>query len=114
VSTEALRDGAAQRVAGITQYLQQNFARSLDIATIAQTAGMGKSTLHHTFKQVLGMSPVQYVKKIRLHRARLMIVSDGLNSGEAAYRVGYNNPSQFSREFKRLFGLPPSRAVETL
>ncbi len=110
----ALRDGVARRVAGIAERLQRDCACPLDISTIAKKAGMGESTLHHSFKRVVGMSPIQYLKKTRLHRARLLIVSDGLNSGEAAYRVGYNSPSQFSREFKRMFGVPPSRAAESL
>jgi len=60
----------------------------------------------------IGQSPIQYLKKIRLHQARLMIVGKGYNASEAAYDVGYNSTSQFSRKFKRQFGLPPSRASE--
>ena len=90
------------------------YNQSLDISSIARFAGMGNSTLHHAFEKIVGQSPIQYLKKIRLHQARLMIVSNDLNASEAAYNVGYNNASQFSREFKRQFGLPPSRAAEIL
>ncbi len=75
---------------------------------------MGNSTLHHIFEKIVGQSPIQYLKKIRFHQARLMIVSNGLNASEAAYKVGYNNASQFSREFKRQFGMPPSPAAGIL
>ncbi len=109
-----LRDSASQRIARIVRFLQENYHQSLDISSIAKFAGMGNSTLHHAFESIVGQSPIQYLKKIRLHQARLMIVSNGLNASEAAYKVGYNNASQFSREFKRQFGLPPSRATEIL
>ena len=110
----ALRDDGSQRIAKTIRYLQENFKQSLDVGAIAKFAGMGNSTLHHAFEKFVGQSPIQYLKKIRLHQARLMIVSQGLNASEAAYQVGYNNISQFSREFKRQFGLPPSQASENL
>ncbi len=110
----ALRDGGSQRIARIVRYLQENYNRPLDISSIAKFAGMGNSTLHHIFEKTVGQSPIQYLKKIRLHQARLMMVSNGISASEAAYEVGYNNASQFSREFKRQFGLPPSQAAEIL
>ncbi len=110
----ALRDSRSHHIAQIVRFLQENYHQSLDISSIAKYAGMGNSTLHHLFEKIVGQSPIQYLKKIRLHQARLMIVSNGLNASEAAYKVGYNNASQFSREFKRQFGLPPSRAAEIL
>ena len=88
--------------------------KGFEILSIARIVGMGNSTLHHVFEKIVGQSPIQYLKKIRLHQARLMIVSNGLSSSEAAYKVGHNNASQFSREFKRQFGLPPSQAAEIL
>ncbi len=109
-----LRDSGSQRISRIVRFLQENYHQSLDISSIAKFAGMGNSTLHHAFERIVGQPPIQYLKKIRLHQARLMMVSNGLNASEAAYKVGYNNASQFSREFKRQFGLPPSRAAEIL
>ncbi len=112
--TLALRDSGSQRIARTIRYLQENYKQSIDVSSIAKFAGMGNSTLHHAFEKFVGQSPIQYLKKIRLHQARLMIVSHGLNASEAAYQVGYNNISQFSREFKRQFGFPPSHAAENL
>jgi len=112
--TLALRDSGSQRIARTIRYLQENYKQSIDVSSIAKFAGMGNSTLHHAFEKFVGQSPIQYLKKIRLHQARLMIVSNGLNASEAAYQVGYNNTSQFSREFKRQFGFPPSHAAENL
>ena len=73
---------------------------------------MSTSSLHHTFKEVTSLSPMQYLKQIRLHRARLLMLEEGSNAGEAAHRVGYSSPSQFSREFKRLFGQTPRQEVQ--
>ncbi len=110
----ALRDSSTHRISRVLRFLEEHHGERLDIASIARAAGMSESTLHHTFKRVTSLSPIQYLKKVRLHRARLMLVNSGLNAGEAAFRVGYDSPSQFSREFKRLFGIPPSRAAESL
>ena len=110
----ALRDSGSHRIAQTVRFLQNNYNQSHNISSIARFAGMSNSTLHHVFEKIVGQSPIQYLKKIRLHQARIMIVSNGLNASEAAYEVGYNNPAQFSREFRRQFGLPPSRAVEIL
>jgi AraC-like DNA-binding protein len=68
---------------------------------------MSASAFHQNFKAVTSTSPVQYLKTIRLHKARMLMVHEGLRAGVAAERVGYQSPSQFSREFKRLFGLSP-------
>lgn len=109
----ALRDSQAQRIAQVLHFLQTHFDQPLDVATIADVAHMSPSTLHHTFRAVTNSSPLQYLKKIRLHQARLLMLSDGLGAGEAARRVGYGSDSQFSREYRRLFGVPPSLDVAT-
>ena len=110
----ALHDSRSHRIAHVLHYLRTHYDEPLDIATIARAARMSPSTLHHTFKEVTSLSPLQYLKQIRLHQAKLLMLNDGLNAGEVAYRVGYGSPSQFSREFKRLFGMPPTYAVERL
>ncbi len=110
----ALHDSRSHRIAHVVHYLRTHYEEPLDIATIARAARMSPSTLHHTFKEVTSISPLQYLKQIRLHQAKLLMLNDGLNAGEVAYRVGYGSPSQFSREFKRLFGMPPTYAVERL
>jgi len=109
-----LQSGGHKSIMRVVRHLQDNYGKQHDITSIARYAGMSKSALHHVFEGFVGQSPIQYLKKIRLHQARLMIVGKGYNASDAAHEVGYNSTSQFSREFKRQFGLPPSRAVESL
>ncbi|WP_407333738.1 AraC family transcriptional regulator N-terminal domain-containing protein [Enterovibrio sp. 27052020O] len=99
----------ANRIAPVVHYLEENFERSLDIDEIASVAGMSSSTLHEHFRKVTSVSPIQYVKSLRLHKARSML-SSGFQVAEVCYGVGYSSPSQFSREFKRYFGFTPSEA----
>jgi len=73
---------------------------------------MSASSLHHHFKQVTSMSPLQYQKQLRLHQARRLMLGDGLDAAAAGHRVGYESPSQFSREYRRLFGAPPRAEIE--
>ena len=109
-----LRDSNSHRIASITRFLNENFSERLSIDDIARVAGMSTSALHHRFREVTSMSPLQYLKKIRLHHARTLMVAQGLNAGEAGFQVGYTNPSQFNREFKRLFGVPPGQLVKAM
>ena len=75
---------------------------------------MSPSALHHHFKVVTAMSPLQYQKLLRLQDARRLMLGEGLDAAEAAFRVGYESPSQFSREYRRQFGAPPRRDVAAL
>ena len=109
-----LRNGGSKSIMRVVRYLQENYNKQHNITSIARYAGMSKSALHHVFEKFVDQSPIQYLKKIRLHQAQLMIVGKGYNASETAHEVGYNSTSQFSREFKRQFGLPPSRAAENL
>ena len=109
-----LRDSSNYQIAELIGFLNENYNKELRIHDISKFAGMSDSTLHHKFREVTNMSPLQYLKKIRLHNARTMMVESGLNASEAGYQVGYSNPSQFSREFKRMFGLPPRQLLETM
>lgn len=109
-----LRNGGSTSIMRVVRYLQENYNKQHNITSITRYAGMSKSALHHVFERFVDQSPIQYLKKIRLHQVRLMIVGKGYNASEAAHEVGYNSSSQFSREFKRQFGLPPSRAAENL
>lgn len=110
----ALRDSRSHRIAQILRFIQTNYDEPFDIPTIADAANMSPSALHHAFKSVTSSSPLQYLKTIRLHQARLLMLHDGLGAGEAAHRVGYGSESQFSREYRRLFGAPPIRDVMAL
>jgi AraC-like DNA-binding protein len=107
----AMRRGQFHGVAKALRRIRDAFNTPLDVASLAGEARMSTSTFHEAFKAVTALSPMQYLKQIRLHKARSLMVFDGLNAAEAAYRVGYNSASQFSREFKRQFGLPPSKEV---
>ena len=110
----ALQDSRSHRIAQVLRFLNAHYGEALEISTIARAAFMSPSTLHHTFKEVTSVSPLQYLKQIRLHQARMLMLNEGLSAGEAAHRVGYGSPSQFSREFKRLFGAAPTQEVERL
>ncbi len=102
----------ANRVAPVIHFIEQNFQQPLGIDELANVAGMSASTLHEHFKQATTLSPMQYVKSLRLHQARTLLLS-GCQAAEACWQVGYTSPSQFSREFKRFFGELP-RDVQQL
>ena len=112
--TVAARDSRAHRIAAVLRFMRENFRRPLSVDELAGQASMSVSTFHHNFKSMTSLPPLQYLKMIRLHQARLLMLNDGLSAGEAAYTVGYNSPSQFTREFKRFFGTSPVREVKRL
>lgn len=106
------RDSRSPGVARALHFIHRHLDESLDVATLARAAGMSSSSLHQRFKSATTLTPIQYLKRMRLDRARQLMLDEGLQAAEAAVRVGYESPSQFSREFKRLFGLPPRRYLE--
>jgi AraC-like DNA-binding protein len=113
----ALRAAAAlhSRFGQVNRALQRihaEYARDWSVEELADAAGMSASAFHQNFKAVTTTSPLQYLKTIRLHKARMLMVYEGLRAGMAAERVGYESSSQFSREFKRLFGMSPVEDVE--
>jgi AraC-like DNA-binding protein len=110
----ALQEGHTQHVARAIQQLRQELDQPLRIDEIAQELGMSVSSFHHHFKAVTAMSPLQFQKQIRLQEARRLMLGEDLAAASAGYRVGYNDASHFSREYKRLFGLPPLRDVQRL
>jgi AraC-like DNA-binding protein len=99
------------RVAGVIVWLREHYAEPIRIEMLAEMAAMGVSTLHHHFKSIARMSPLQYQKQIRLHEARRLLLTEPVDAGTAAFRVGYESVTQFSREYKRLFGNPPGRDI---
>ncbi|HEY6386060.1 MAG TPA: AraC family transcriptional regulator [Candidatus Acidoferrum sp.] len=103
-----------QRTARAISWLRANFTKPLHIEELANTARMGVSTLHHQFRALTSMSPLQYQKMLRLQTARERMLMDGLDATTAAYEVGYESISQFSREYSRCFGLPPIRDIRAL
>ncbi len=94
--------------------IHAEYAQPLEIKTLAEEAHMSLSVFHRRFKEVTSMPPLQYLKAVRLHKARLLMVQEGAAIGEAASRVGYESASQFSREFRRLFGASPSEEAARL
>ncbi len=110
----ALGHSHSRAIARVLRRIHARFDEPFEVAAAAREAHMAVSTFHHAFKAATAMSPLSYVKSIRLHQARSLMLDDGLTAAEASYRVGYNSPSQFSREFKRLFGLPPGAELERL
>lgn len=95
-------------------WIKTNYARPLEVSSLAKRAHMSTSSLHQHFKRVTAMSPLQYQKQLRLQEARRLIVNQACDASSAAHRVGYESPSQFSREYRRLFGVPPLRDAARL
>ncbi|HEU5350410.1 MAG TPA: AraC family transcriptional regulator [Terracidiphilus sp.] len=102
----------SHRTAKAVSWLRMNYARPLRVEELAEMARMGVSTLHHHFRALTAMSPLQYQKQLRLHVARERMLNDGMDAASAAFEVGYESASQFNREYRRFFGQPPMRDVK--
>lgn len=110
----ARADSHAGRVMRAICWLKSNFAEPLKVDDLARECCMSTSSLHHHFRAVTSMSPLQYQKQLRLQEARRLLLSEGIEVSKAGYSVGYESASQFSREYSRLFGAPPSRDASRL
>jgi AraC-like DNA-binding protein len=104
----------AHRIASAIRWLKERFADPLSVESLARQVGMSPSAFHLHFKGVTALSPLQYQKRLRLQEARRLMLGEGLDAAEAAFRVGYESPSQFGREYRREFGAPPRRDVTSL
>jgi AraC-like DNA-binding protein len=102
------------RVAKAIDWLKVNYTEILRIDDLASHVKMSPSSLHHHFRQLTAMSPLQYQKWLRLNEARRLMLNEDSDAASAAFEVGYESPSQFSREYTRLFGAPPKRDIEGL
>jgi AraC-like DNA-binding protein len=102
----------SHRTSKAVEWLRMNYAKPLRVEELAAMAAMGVSTLHHQFRSLTAMSPLQYQKQLRLHLARERMLNQGLDAASAAFEVGYESASQFSREYSRFFGQPPMRDVK--
>lgn len=110
----ALAESRLQQVNRAIGWIKSNFRDGFAIETLAAEARMSPSALHLHFKAVTAMSPLQYQKQLRLQEARRLMLSEALDAATAGHRVGYDSPSQFSREYARVFGAPPLRDVARL
>ncbi len=104
----------SQQIARAIYWLKDNFTRPLRIDDLAAQVNMSTSTFHHHFRAVTAMSPLQYQKWLRLNEARRLLLTENQDATTAAFQVGYESPSQFSREYSRLFGAPPLRDITSL
>ncbi|WP_346836710.1 AraC family transcriptional regulator [Microbulbifer sp. SAOS-129_SWC] len=107
-------DSHGHRVAKAIDWLKLNFAAPLRIEELAARVQMSAPTFHHHFRQLTSMSPLQYQKWLRLNEAKRLMLNEYLDAASAAFQVGYESPSQFSREYSRMFGAPPRRDIERL
>jgi AraC-like DNA-binding protein len=110
----AVLGGRAHRIAKALERLREDFDRPLRIEDVARESGMSVSGFHHHFKAVTAMSPLQFQKRMRLQEARRLMLGEDLDAAGAGFRVGYGDPSHFTRDYKRLFGAPPMRDAERL
>jgi AraC-like DNA-binding protein len=104
----------SHRTAKAIAWVRTNYAKPLRLEDLARIAGMGVSTLHHHFRALTAMSPLQYQKQLRLQAARERMLVDGMDAASAAFEVGYESATQFNREYSRFFGQPPMRDIRSL
>lgn len=104
----------SHRTAKAIAWITANYAKPLRVEELAQVASMGVSTLHHHFRAITAMSPLQYQKQLRLQAARGLMLLNGVDAASAAFEVGYESATQFNREYSRFFGQPPMRDIRTL
>lgn len=114
VALLASRDSYLHRIGLAVQRIKENFRSSLSIPELATLVGMSTSSFHLHFKNITGVSPLQYQKTLRLMEARYLMSAKDIDATTSAYEVGYESPSQFSREYARMFGNPPARDIAQL
>lgn len=107
----ALHSGTFSQVARVLKVMQSDYAEKMDVEQLAQTAHLSVSAFHRAFKEITSDSPLQYLKKIRLTKARDLMLQESVKANIAADQVGYESASQFSREFKRYFGQSPAEMM---
>jgi AraC-like DNA-binding protein len=104
----------SHRTAKAIAWIAANYSKTLRVEELAELSSMGVSTLHHHFRMLTSMSPLQYQKQLRLQSARNLMLNNGMDAASAAFEVGYESPTQFNREYSRFFGQPPVRDVRAL
>lgn len=101
------------QIARVIDWLKENFSKPVKVEELAGKAGLSVSAFHNHFRSITAMSPLQFQKKMRLNEARRLMLAEHLDASRAAFEVGYESPSQFSREYSRLFGAPPTRDIKS-
>jgi transcriptional regulator GlxA family with amidase domain len=104
----------SRRIAKSVDWLRRNFRSTLRVEELAAQASMSPSSFHEHFRSVTAMSPLQFQKQLRLQEARRLMMSEAVDAATAGHRVGYESPSHFSREYSRLFGVPPGADMRRL
>ena len=104
----------SHQIARAINWLQSNYTQPLRIDDLAAQVSMSASTFHHHFRAMTALSPLQFQKQLRLQEARRLMLTEHMDAGTAAFEVGYESPSQFSREYSRQFGAPPLRDIMNL
>lgn len=110
----AIEESSTHRISDAIQYIMNNFHQPFRVEDLAETVNLSVSTFHRQFKEITSMSPIQFQKQLRLQEARRLLLTRLVDATEAAFQVGYESPSQFSREYSRMFGLPPREDIKRL
>ncbi|WP_029192589.1 AraC family transcriptional regulator [Paenibacillus harenae] len=110
----AIEGSSTKRIRDVIEQIMSNYDRSFRIEELAEIANMSVSSLHRHFKEVTAMSPIQFQKQLRLQEARRLLLSESTDAADVAFRVGYESPSQFSREYSRMFGFSPIQDIKRL
>lgn len=110
----AIEGSSTNQISDVIEHIMINFEKSFKIEELAEIANMSVPSLHRHFKEVTAMSPIQFQKQLRLQEARSLLLAESTDAADVAFQVGYESPSQFSREYSRMFGLPPKEDIKHL
>jgi AraC-like DNA-binding protein len=110
----AIEGSSTNQIRNVIEHIMNHYERPFKIEELAKIANMSVSSLHRHFKEVTAMSPIQFQKQLRLQKARQLLLSESTDAADVAYKVGYESPSQFSREYSRMFGFPPKEDIKRL
>ncbi|WP_028777492.1 AraC family transcriptional regulator [Shimazuella kribbensis] len=110
----AIEGSSTKRIRNVIEHIMNNYDTSFRIEELSEIANMSTASLHRHFKEVTAMSPIQFQKQLRLQEARRLLLSESTDAGDVAFRVGYESPSQFSREYSRMFGFSPIQDIKRL
>jgi AraC-like DNA-binding protein len=110
----AIEGSSTSQISDVIEHIMKNYDTTFRIEELAEIANMSVSSLHRHFKEVTAMSPIQFQKQMRMQAARNLLLSESADAADVAFRVGYESPSQFSREYSRMYGLPPKEDIKRL